>query len=473
VYYPGIELITEAELSVASDPYLGDHLLAGDLLFPAVLGMEAMAQAVAAVTGRDGPLMLEDVEFLRPVVVPPAGSTTIRLAALVKDAETVDLVVRCSETGFSADHFRATARLPRPAVPGERAAGEAELPLVPMDPSTELYGGMLFQGKRFQRVLAYRQASARRAVVEISTHSSAPWFAAYRPQERLLADPGARDAAMHAIQACVPDATLLPQGIEKVYLADRDEQDGGYVVLDARERSQDGDSYVYDLDVRDPSGGMVERWEGLTLRAVRKQNGAGPWVPSLLGPYLQRALERCLRGIRTVVVEPDPRANADPRSTPRAQTELAVSRALGHVADVRHRPNGKPTLEGIGVSASHGAGLTLAVVGPGGPGCDIEPVVHRSEAEWAGLLGVEQLAVRDRLVAECGETSAVAGTRVWSALECIRKAGATAQSLTVDRVDPDGWALLSAGDATIATWVTTVNDRPDPIVFAVLAGEKD
>ena len=25
----------------------------------------------------------------------------------------------------------------------------------------------------------------------------------------------------------------------------------------------------------------------------------------------------------------------------------------------------------------------------------------------------------------------------------------------------------------IATWVTTVNDRPDPVVFAVLCGEED
>jgi enediyne polyketide synthase len=278
---------------------------------------------------------------------------------------------------------------------------------------------------------------------------------------------------MHAIQCCVPDATLLPQGVEKIYLADRADQDGEYVVLDARERSQDGDSYTYDLEVRDPSGGVVERWEGLTLRAVRKQDGAGPWVPSLLGPYLERAFERFLRGSRTVVLEPDHRADTDPEPIPRAQTELAVSRALGRTADVQHSPNGKPSVEGIGVSAAHGAGLTLAVVGAGGPSCDIEPVVDRSDVDWAGLLDVEQMAVRDRLVAEAGDTSAVAGTRVWSALECIRKSGATTQALTVERVDPDGWALLSAGDAAIATWVTTVNDRPDPIVFAVLAGEKD
>ena len=83
VHYPGIELVADAELSADSDLYLADHLLDGDLLFPAVLGMEAMTQAAAALTGRAGaPVVLEDVEFLRPIVVPPDGTTTIRIAAL-------------------------------------------------------------------------------------------------------------------------------------------------------------------------------------------------------------------------------------------------------------------------------------------------------------------------------------------------------------------------------------------------------
>src|SRR5205823_14537975 len=51
VYYPGIELVTDAELSADSDPYLADHLLDGETLFPAVLGIEAMAQAGEALVG--------------------------------------------------------------------------------------------------------------------------------------------------------------------------------------------------------------------------------------------------------------------------------------------------------------------------------------------------------------------------------------------------------------------------------------
>jgi enediyne polyketide synthase len=325
VDYPGIELVTEADLSPGGDLYLADHQLDGDLLFPAVLGMEAMAQVAAVVSGQDGPPLLTGVEFLRPITARPSG-TTIRLAALLTRPGVVDVVVRSDETGFGADHFRATLRFPRPAPPDSELTAELTLPAVPVDPVTDLYGGILFQGKRFQRLLAYRQAGARRAVAEIATGPQAAWFAAFLPQQLLLADPGARDAAMHAIQCCVPDATLLPQRIERLYLADPAEQDPGYVILDAREQSQDGDSYTYDVDLRARSGALVERWEGLTLRAVRKRDAAGPWVPAMLGAYLERTLEKVLGGSRAVVVEPDPVPGGQPAVRCRCPTARTVSR---------------------------------------------------------------------------------------------------------------------------------------------------
>ncbi|MEV7039113.1 SDR family NAD(P)-dependent oxidoreductase [Amycolatopsis sp. NPDC051061] len=474
VHYPGIELITEADLADGSDPYLGDHLLDGDLLFPAVLGMEAMTQVAAAVSGRTGSPRLDGVEFLRPIVVPRTGSTTIRVAALVRDQDTVDVVIRSGDTGFGADHFRARLRYSGPEPERGEVTGAHELSAVPVDPVTELYGSVLFQGKRFQRLLAYRRASARQAVAEISTRSEAAWFAPFLPQERILADPGTRDAMMHAIQCCVPDATLLPQGIERLYLADRERQQAlEYVVLDAVERSQDGDTYVYDLDVRAQDGELVERWEGLTLRAVRKRDGAGPWVPAVLGSYVERALERVLGGHRAVVVEPDP-VDGDVGTTAqrRAQTELAASRAAGRPVRLRYRPDGKPEADGFEVSASHTAGLTFVVAGSGKLTCDAEAATERGEQDWAGLLGAELLAVSDLLAAESGEPVTVSRTRVWTALECVRKTGELTQSLAVHRVHQDGWAVLSAGGAKIATWATMVHDRPAPVVFAVLAGEE-
>nr|AFV52145.1 polyketide synthase [Streptoalloteichus sp. ATCC 53650] len=463
VHYPGVELVTEADLSASGDLYLADHELDGDLLFPAVFGMEAMAQVGSALVAADGPPVLEDVEFPRPIVVRPGGQTTVRVAALVREAGVVDVVLRSEETGFAADHFRARLRFPRPGLTGGEPV--PDLPAVPVDPHTALYGGMLFQGKRFQRLQAYRKVSARHAVAELSTTAPGPWFAAFLPQALELADPGVRDAVMHSLQCCVPDATLLPRGIEALHLAAPSDLDTGHVVVDARERSQDGDSYTYDIDVRTPAGELVERWQGLTLRAVRRGSGSGPWVPAMLGPHLERALEDVLGRRLAVVVEPGTSGRGG------GGTEVALSRALGRPAGVRYRPDGKPEVAGAQVSAAHTGGLTFAVVGGGRLGCDAESAVERSAEDWAALLGRDQEAVRDLVAAETGEPATVAATRVWSALECLRKTGATTQALTVTDVRPGGWVVLSAGNALVATWATTVAGQAGPTVFAVLVGE--
>jgi enediyne polyketide synthase len=411
------------------------------------------------------------MEFLRPIVVRPGSTTTLRLAALVTDAESVAVAVRAEDTDFAADHFRATVRIPRPAVPEADSTREAtELPAMPVERVAGLYGGVLFQGTRFQRLQSYRRASARHAVAELSTTTPASWFASYLPQDLTLADPGTRDAVMHSIQCCVPDATLLPQGIEKLYLADPSDQDAEFVVMDARERSQDGDSYTYDIDVLDQSGRVVERWEGLTLRAVRRRDNSGPWMSAVLGSYVERALERMLGGSRSVVIEADP-VDSDDRTDRRAQTNLAAGRAIGAPVVVRHRPDGKPEVDDGAISASHGAGLSLVVTGPGEVGCDLEPVMARSEEDWAGLLGDGLLSVRDLVMSETGEDADTAATRVWCARECLSKIGASTRVFTVDRVQDDGWVVLTAGGASIATWVTTVDELDTPVAIAVLSAE--
>jgi len=181
-------------------------------------------------------------------------------------------------------------------------------------------------------------------------------------------------------------------------------------------------------------------------------------------------LERVLGGSRAVVIEPDP--VGDSAADRRTQTEVAVSRAVGLPTTVRHRPDGKPELDGAAMSASHGAGVSLVVTSPDAGlrlGCDVETVVHRTQEDWTGLLGADLIRVRDLVVTEAREDADTAGTRLWSALECLRKTGTTTRDLTVDRVSADGWVVLSSGQARVATWVTTLNDLPDPVVFAVLS----
>nr|WSW64809.1 type I polyketide synthase [Streptomyces sp. NBC_00995]WSW71144.1 type I polyketide synthase [Streptomyces sp. NBC_00995] len=473
-HYPGIELVVDSDLSAQGDPYLSDHELDGDLLFPAVLGMEAMAQAATALTGFQGAPTLEDVEFLRPIVIPPHGQTTIRVAVLAQSPGTVQAVIRSSETAFQADHFRATLRYdhPEPQDIGPAPVPD-DAPRIPLDPARDLYGPVLFQGLRFQRLTGYRQLAARECIAEISDEATAPWFARHLPADLVLADPGTRDALMHSIQCCVPDATLLPVSVERLHLMDPTAARGHkHVTLHARERSRTGDTYVYNLDVRDPQGTLLERWEGLVLQAVRKQDGTGPWQPALLGPYLERRAEQLLPEAVRCVVRPDGKTPATGLATRRTSTAQAAGWALGRHTVVDYRPDGKPEIAGgPHLSASHGAGVTFVVTGEIPVACDVQPAEPRSLDEWQGMLGPQGTALAQLIATEHDEELSVAATRVWSAVECLRKNGRAVAALTADSTPgaDKHWVVLRAGTARIATFPTFLEGVGDPVVFALMA----
>ncbi|WP_331739389.1 SDR family NAD(P)-dependent oxidoreductase (plasmid) [Streptomyces sp. NBC_00637] len=478
VRYHGVELVTEAELNAGTDPYLADHLLDGNLLLPAVMGMEAMTQVATAATGWSGTPVIEGAQFLRPIVVPPDGSLRIRVAATVTGRDTVHVAVHAEDTGFVAEHFRA-----RLVFDGSRAPDGPpdQVPegtsVVPLDPAADLYGDLLFQGARFQRLRRFHRAAARHVDADVDVQREpAGWFAGYLPGQLLLADPGMRDALMHGNQVCVPDATLLPSGVERIHPLGS----GGHVPERLRytavERSRDGDTYVYDIAVRDENGTVVERWDGLTLHAVRKTDGSGPWVAPLLGPYLERTLEDVLDARIAVAVEPHGAKPAGSVTQRRGFTADAAARALGTPVTVGHRPDGRPELETdrhLSMSAAHGLGVTLSAVSRAQVACDIEAVSMRSDAEWRGLLG-DHAPVARLVAKETGEAPDTAATRVWSAVECLQKAGIMAGApLTVLPRRKEAWVEFTAGGIRIATFVTALRDALEPAVFAFLVHETD
>ncbi|MEU8122625.1 type I polyketide synthase [Spirillospora sp. NPDC049024] len=480
VHYPGVELVTEVELGAGTDRYLPDHLLDGNMLFPAVFGIEAMAQVARAVTGNETTPVVEDAAFLRPVVVPPDGSTAVRIAAVATGDDTVEVAIRSAETGFAADHFRARLRYGAGAPAGGPPAQVPDgLPEVPLAPAGDLYGGVLFQGKRFHRLRRYHRAAARHVDADVAARP-ADWFAGYLPEALLLGDPGLRDALMHGNQVCVPDATLLPVAVDRVHPGG--ERLTGTLRYCAVEREQDGDTYTYDIAVRDAAGAVVERWEGLRLRAVRRSDGTGPWAVPLLAAHLERTLAD-VAGIRVAVgLEPGPAPGDGPgdgrgEGDRRERSALAVSRALGRPAALRHRPDGRPELDAgsggpdgeVAVSAAHGPGLTLAVAAPGPLGCDAERAVPRPDSEWDGLLGPHR-PLLDLVAAEQDSDTGTAGTRIWAARECLQKAGLPATApLTLLPPARPGWVVLASGDLRVATFATTLRDVPEPVVFAVLS----
>jgi enediyne polyketide synthase len=455
VHVPGVELVVDAEVSADSDPHLADHVFHGEPLFAAVLGMEAMAQAAMALLRTDEIPIFEDVVFQRPVAVPVGGSTTIRVAALVRAPGTVEVVLRDASTGFAADHFRAICRFGQTADAEARPRLLAPFPAagtpgrIALDPLGDLYGGVLFHQGRFQRLTGYRSLRATECLADISADGSTVWFGRYLPDRLVLGDPGARDAAIHAIQACIPHKTLLPTAVERVVshglAADVP------LVLAARERSRDGDEFVYDVELRTVDGRLRESWQGLTLRAVDRIAPPLSWPAALLGPHVERRLQELFPGAGV-----------------RVSLEREAPAPEGPKAPRRHRPDGAPDQEGL--SRSRSGGLTLEVTGVGRIGCDLQEVAERSEEVWLGLLGIERSRLAALIARERGERYGDAATRVWAAGESLVKAGvAHGAPLILEAGGEDGWLLLRSGDLRIGTLLAPVRELAGPAALAVLA----
>jgi enediyne polyketide synthase len=470
IRYHGAELVSEVEMSAGTDLYLADHLLDGNLLFPAVFGMEAMAQVASAAIGRDTVPVIEGAEFMRPIIVPPDGSGTIRIAAVVTGDDTVEAAIRSAETGFEVEHFRARLRFTGEGAPDGPPCQVGEgLPPVPLDPAGEMYGDVLFQGRRFQRVRRYHRAAARHVDADVAVLERGDWFAGFLPADLLLGDPGMRDALMHGNQVCVPDATLLPTGIERIHSGGAALAAAGELRYSATERERDGDTYLYDIAVRNASGEVVERWEGLRLRATRKKDGSGPWRAPLLGPYLERTLQDLTGARVAVAVEPRHSDGTEAESERLARAAVAVGRALGHRAELRHRPDGRPEAGGDRMTAVvHGAGLTVGLVAASVVGGAVDRLAERTEEEWSGLLG-SHMSLARRAAAEAEERFDTAAARVLAAVGSLRNAGLTPDApLEPVPAGRGPWTVFHAGGLRIATLVTAVWDVPQPIVLAIL-----
>ncbi|MBI3364789.1 MAG: SDR family NAD(P)-dependent oxidoreductase, partial [Ignavibacteriae bacterium] len=212
VHYPGVELITECELSTAHDLYLNDHFVDGMHLFPAVLGIEAMVQAASSLLSGESCAAVERLEFPRAIMVSPDGSTRIRIIAQAdENSKGIEVVIRSSETNFALDHFRGHV------IFGSRAgdipdvtAGTAlsSEKLLPISPREDLYSTILFQGPMFQHLVGYRELSATSCVAEIQRDDNPKLFGMYQPHTLLTGDPTVRDTFLHAIQPCVPQAMI-------------------------------------------------------------------------------------------------------------------------------------------------------------------------------------------------------------------------------------------------------------------------
>jgi enediyne polyketide synthase len=434
VHYPGVELVSDMRLSPGTDLYLEDHCFHGQLLFPAVIGLEAMAQAAFAVSGGRTPVRFENVRFLRPIPVSKDGET-VRIAALARSGDEIEVAVRTGQTAFQTDHFCAVCRLDSAQTP----AGRRELPVV--GPGTAnaavLYESILFHRGRFRRAARFLEIHSRTCLVELApARDGEEWFSGYLAGTFLLGDAGARDAAIHAIQACIPSSTVLPVAVDRIEMTG---SLGGARYAAALEAGQDESTFTYDVDILDADGRCLEQWRGLKLQVVAAAPLPRPIPAALVAPYLERRAEALMgAGLR--------------------------------VEFGRGRRNGAG--RSVAGSAAYSGEYKLALRAGGSVGCDLERVEARPPDKWRSLLGSERFLLAQQLAAEMGSDLHVAATRVWTAIESLKKAGfAEDTPLLFDSRTADDFVVLKAGAVSIATLASEFEGLSGIHVIALLAGE--
>jgi enediyne polyketide synthase len=482
---PGVEVISRVHLSLEQDLYVQDHVYKGSYLFPTVFGLEAMAQTIAYTTNQFHfeALRIEDVRLERPIVVDPVKGIDIEIhAEAIEDWSTsskqrVRAGIRTEQTGFAIDHFSATFVL---NIDSDAPRTSIELPETPLEiqPQRDLYGWLLFQGPRFQSLQQVYTLNANRCVFSTEMRSSSSTsqdsFANSISASLLLGDPFFRDSLLQVVQLIVPQDVSLPIRIDSIELyrpkVNVSSKCIGVAILEGRDDGQ----YRSTVFALDEDGRVIERLEGYYLKILEHREDR-PTVEDLSDPSQRDEQILCsqlthwadefkitvpevslihLPGLHEISTAERHqrelpvflRTIAKLLNTNNAVTKTTPMPIQGngfHQIQIRWLNSGKPIIEGLeeegaNVSLSHDDRACLCVAGYGLQGCDLAPVTHRTWQEWTGLLSCDREPLMHQLLA-VNDSVDRAGTRIWAAIEALRKAtNALNINLAVARMEGDG-----------------------------------
>ncbi|WP_349369157.1 SDR family NAD(P)-dependent oxidoreductase [Salinarimonas sp.] len=364
VHFPGVELVVDTTLDIARDRALDDHVVEGVRILPGVLALEAMAQAACALAGGGAVVAVEDLRFARAVAVEPRAGAGLRIAALREPDGRVAVVVRAEDDGYASDRMSARLTL-------APALRDADAPRVapagpPAIAADGLYGPLFFHGPLFQRIAGYAHVAPDAADFALREAGDTRWFGAYESEDLVLGDPGARDAALHGVQATLLHHRLIPVGVARIERF----AGGAPIRVLARRRAAAPPLHTFDVTLLDETGACVERWSGLVLRAVADLDPAAilSCAPGLAPVHLAQAIAHVAPGAGARV------ALGLGTACDRAARRAGVLADLGLAGAVSRRADGRPILhpgDGRCLTLAHLTRATLAIVADAPVGCDL------------------------------------------------------------------------------------------------------
>jgi enediyne polyketide synthase len=432
--YPGIEVITEFELSAISDLYLKDHMLNGGYVFPAVMGLESMRQAATAFFPAGSNCSCFDTKFSHPITLGEGETLTIRLIAQRVSDDVIKVVLRSSLTNYAKDHFE-TCITVKPVALKQVIVAERNMP--DLHVAEDLYGQLLFHQGMFRVIDHYDALTPYQCSLTLLPSINVNYFGEFLSPEILTTSPVARDAALHGVQACVPDYRLLPTGVKKIQTVSAEPVRH----IEARELSKTGNVYIYDLVLLDEDRQLVEYWEQVSFTAFTVQKD--PMLPLVL---MQVIAQRRM----------------DEISGQQDSTDWVQD------TNIHRRYDGKPTLKSAYVSRTHLEDLTLQLQATYKIGCDLEKVT----ATYESLLGRERTELARFVSKHTGEALTISTTRIWGIMESIKKAGLNLlETILFEKEESPAIHYYKCGNASIVSIAFRLKEVDEKVVFTAVLGD--
>jgi enediyne polyketide synthase len=492
----GVEVEAKAILTTARDNYLAHHVFRGIHLFPTVFGIEAMQQAVAAVIGTENPgaIVMEDIRLSHPITVEPDGQTEIRIRALVQEPDQagaptkVKATITSEQVGFAKDCFEATFVLGA-GLAANLYTDEIPKDKLDFDPEEDLYGHMLFQGPSFQRINHIISMTENQCIFEASTQPPDPDFD-HDYEQFVAGDPYFRDTLLQSGQIILPDLTALPFRIDKWVIYSRQQGFGKYRVI-GNILQRNNDSIISDVTAVNQNGMIVEKISGYNVKIIERKREAptvndllspDKWDENLINGKIAQLCKEANAAAPAIRIKHIPFLTEMEKAKRHSIEQTLFEEACRAVSPkpagapsavaVAWSEEGRPFLQGnaeIALTCSHDAKLLICSAGLAPQGCDIEPVVHRDAEEWGLMLGRERQPLLDRLKEV--ESYDRAATRVWCALEALRKATDMGQyELTYNKSIGDGVLFGGTEDMVILTFPVRLLRGPERIIAVATQG---
>ena len=354
------------------------------------------------------------------------------------------VVLRYETDGFVKDYFKAIVDTNPVISSNEKTNIVLNQPLE-FDINKELYGNVLFQNGVFRRIKNYHKLTPYSAIITTTDKKKAKYFSDFLPGFCVLSDAGMRDAAFHAIQACVPDFTLLPVRIGTCKIFNTSESTS--YVISANEKFRNGDIFNYDISIFNEDLQLIEKWNDVEFKLLHTTKKYR--MPTLL---LKNVLERKLDEVNGIKGYCRIQFNKD-------SSDIIIKRA-----------DGRPLLlkNGVNYSNSNSSGIEVVVKSELSTACDVEVVELKTDSEWCKLLGDTKFNIAKIIKSETGESISEASTRVWGAIECLRKAGNSLfDSFAFSGIE-NGTIYFTSGDKTIVSFKCRVISNPSESIFSIL-----